>query len=271
MKEDILNINAIGEHRVGHSDNRDDASKEQVEYYDKVHLKKRYVAFLDIIGFKNLVATSDKSRDDTIKRIRSLSKSDNDIITRYDGQIDIARFSDTIFVFTDGNTSKDLECIIKATADILIDTIKIGLPIKGVIAHGNAVCEKENQLFIGNPIVDAYELERQLKYLGIIFHHSAEQTLADGDLQKLLEEKKTPFVKGGKVFHLSVNWTKIWKQRFPRSPLDEQIRKLRLNSSGADHRIVFDNTIEYFELDKKRKLISTMPRARGFHFLDFDQ
>ena len=51
------------------------------------------------------------------------------------------------------------------------------IPIKGVIAQGIFSYDKENELYFGKPLVDAYLLHEELKYYGIVVHNTAEKTI----------------------------------------------------------------------------------------------
>lgn len=52
-------------------------------------------------------------------------------------------------------------------------------PLKGVIAQSEFSYDKEDELYLGKPLVDAYLLQDQVKYYGVVVHNSAEKTIKD--------------------------------------------------------------------------------------------
>lgn len=52
-------------------------------------------------------------------------------------------------------------------------------PLKGVISKGSFTYDEEKQLFFGKAIVDAYLLQEQVCYYGIVAHHSVEEDIKE--------------------------------------------------------------------------------------------
>lgn len=191
--------------------------------------KKRFVVFLDIMGFKERVARNtqeslyeeltDFNKDITtiinstkkIKTTHSSKQNDSSDITlikskEEDDEILIAQFSDSIVIFTNGNTRENLLTISDVAKQIMISAIKRErpIPLKGALAEGYITCDMVKQLFFGQALIDAYLLEENIQYYGIVVHHSAEKSVKDYAVD-LFEDHLIP-LKSGKIKHYELVW-----------------------------------------------------------------
>ena len=191
--------------------------------------RKRFVVFLDIMGFKERVARNtqeslyeeltDFNRDITtiinstkkIKRTRSSKQDDSSDITlikseEEEDEILLAQFSDSIVIFTNGNTKENLLTVSNVAKQIMISAIKREkpIPLKGALAEGDITCDMIKQLFFGQALIDAYLLEENIQYYGIVVHHSAEKSIKDYAVD-LFEDHLIP-LKSGKIKHYELVW-----------------------------------------------------------------
>ena len=84
--------------------------------------------------------------------------------------------------------------------------LKLGFPIKGVIAQGNFTYDKKNELYFGLPLVNAYQLHEELNYYGIVVHHTAERIVKKyADATKPYTKTEIP-LKKGKTSHYHLAW-----------------------------------------------------------------
>jgi hypothetical protein len=237
-------------------------SQNEKQQYTEQGIREGFVAFLDIVGFKNLIIR-DLGFKDAIAKLRTISEYDSKIEDEFhiedlaikDKPIRIVRFSDTIFIFTRGASKEDLCNLIHTSSQLMAISIKEEILLKGAIAYGEVLCNEEEQLYVGKPIIDAYELERDLNYLGLTLHHTAEKKLDEfGSIcqeldraEEIILTEKTPF-KNGIVMHKNVNWPLIINLLQEDSlNFKKNIKKLRHSSSGGKHRQVIDNTLNFFK------------------------
>jgi hypothetical protein len=131
--------------------------------------------------------------------------------------------------------------------EILTFGFKVGLPLKGSIAYGNTTVDLKNNIYFGQPIIDSYLLQDDLKYMGVVCHNSIESKFQE-EPNGLIFECKTPFG-NGKFTHKNINW-------FISDPTGKQmiqtIKNFRLNASGSTRKYI-DNTIELLEQYYKKK------------------
>src|ERR1700761_3761928 len=101
----------------------------------------RFVAFFDIMGFKELVER--KSHSEVVTKLRQLKtaigqaeKPDGLIAEKLDfGQTKTITFSDSIIIFSKSDTEKDANKILVDSSWLLYKAIEFGLGIKGAISY----------------------------------------------------------------------------------------------------------------------------------------
>lgn len=57
--------------------------------------------------------------------------------------------------------------------DLICRSLEVGLPLRGAISMGDAVLDREKNIFLGQPIVEAARLEKGQKFIGASFCKSA--------------------------------------------------------------------------------------------------
>lgn len=221
--------------------------------------KKRFVVFLDIMGFKDRVARntqeslykeltefnrditniissakeiktqpSDKPKDSSTGILMTSEKESDEIL--------LAQFSDSIVLFSNGNTKENLLSISTVAKKIMLSALnrEKPIPLKGALAEGDITCDMVKQLFFGQALIDAYLLEENVQYYGVVVHHSAEKSVKDC-ASTLFEDNYVP-LKSGKIKHYELVWYKDTDV-----DVDEGLDKIRLSVSDSPRKYV-DNT-----------------------------
>ena len=213
---------------------------------------KGYVAFLDILGFKDYVLRH--NIDDVYKRLQILNGfRPEDDISDYDSEegkrIKFTIFSDSIFIFSKDDTFLNLRYFLTYVKRVMRMALRAEIPLKGAVAYGDIVVNEDQNLFCGQPIIDAYLLEEDLQYMGVVFHHTFEDAyfkLSDTQIKRVsdwIKEAPTPF-KYGKRIHLNLNYPIAGIKTYNFS---EIVVNQRFYSSG-DTRKYVDNTLEMLKL-----------------------
>lgn len=217
---------------------------------------EKFVLYLDIMGFKERVNNTPisklKQQLDDFKekdnRLKPLLKGKDDKIL-----MEMAQFSDSIVLVSTDNKLCDLNRICKAAAILMQIALKTGFALRGAIAKGEMIFDENNKLFFGKALVDAYLLEEELCYYGIVFHESTEE-IVERFLEKgvnksfIIEEYSVPFKKGrSKHFHIA--WHKM-NETNQAANISETakgwLKALRKTVSG-NPRVYLDNTINMIE------------------------
>ena len=130
------------------------------------YLAERIVAFVDILGFKNMVDNSLKSQQSAenlhkaLERIYELKKHNerlNDIESLHEFGVEISTFSDSIIISYPIDFEGGLFFIIMELIHLQIDLVFYGILIRGGLSIG-LLYHKENIVY-GPAMNDAYYLE----------------------------------------------------------------------------------------------------------------
>jgi hypothetical protein len=220
---------------------------------------ERFVVYVDIMGFKDMVARSThnqvyqlmKKIDKNIKRIDNI---------KWKGEADVrtANYSDSIMIYSKDSTKKSIDSIIAVTSVLIDELLVQKIPCKGALAFGNMTLDFNNSIFFGQPLIDAYLLQEELHFYGIIAHATFESKLHemklmdDDSLSPYIKEYLCP-LKQGASNHLTVlpfcpalNAVSegLFKIRVKKT--FASVRKLRYGTSGHLRKYI-DNTEMYLK------------------------
>lgn len=132
---------------------------------------KRFVAFLDILGFKHIV--KDREHAELIEimhTFKSAIKLANSIPIIADCQkdslVNCVTFSDSIVLYTDGIESHDFYRLVHVVKILIGCSLGSKTPLRGSISHGDFYADKENEIYVGDALVSAYENEGNQQWSG---------------------------------------------------------------------------------------------------------
>lgn len=214
---------------------------------------KRFIAFFDIMGFKDIVErNSHKNVVDKLEKLKhALKVLESDATHRlindnFKSQLTKSiTFSDSIIFFSKNNTLEDITKIIVDAAYFQHIALKNDIAIKGVLSYGEITVDFENSLFFGRPIIDAYLLHDQLNiYTALIdnrFEVELKKKKISNTIKKLLVSEKI-FLKSGRINHTVVLPDRVQNL----NDCIDYLKKYYNNVSGQP-RIYVDNTVEFFE------------------------
>lgn len=151
--------------------------------------KKPYFAFLDVLGFKNLVKKN--SHSELVKIYMQVLMTPVEIYGKYyqnqqkAKEIKLSEYftytglkylnvSDSILLWTDNCKEQSLIDILNAVKFLMSTSLSLGVPLRGAIVMGDVeVIEKNGNLsLIGAGLVHAYELEGEQEWSGCIISNS---------------------------------------------------------------------------------------------------
>lgn len=210
---------------------------------------RRHVAFLDIMGFKDMIVR--KPHSEVKSLLIAMSKLKESLATAALGiertqHVRSVIFSDSVLFITQNDTVADLLLLIQLLKSFQQTSIQQNTPTKGAISTGFFTANFENSIFFGQPLIDAFNLQSELYYYGVALDNHAEATLADANAQnqsiaRVASERliwlPTP-LKSGRVTHCNVRLDEL-------SSVDSA--KMFASVSGSTRKYV-DNTIEVCRL-----------------------
>ena len=204
--------------------------------------KDRFVAFLDIMGFKDRVARNE--HDDVLKELEIFQSNISQYVSYHrDANIHIALFSDSILIYSQDDESSSLHALADITSHIMMYAIQQEkpIPLKGAIAAGRMTCNQTKQLYFGQALIDAYLLEENVKYYGVLVHHSAERYIQNNYFPEF-RDIKAP-LKSGEISHYELRWydTAINPEVEEQKRVEDCLANLRLTVSDEPRKYI-DNT-----------------------------
>jgi hypothetical protein len=182
---------------------------------------KYTVALCDILGFKNLVSSTDLPTlvDNLLASFRralefAMNKGEfsKDVPALADidrnSQVGIAWFSDTLLLYTREDSDDSLKEMLATLGWLFFVTMAGPTRIRAAVAYGDAFIDAKNSLYVGQPIVEAHEWEQQQQWAGASLADSAMARLpanVDGHVDWWLIPYDVP-VHGGHSRRLAINW-----------------------------------------------------------------
>ena len=139
------------------------------------------VAVLDVLGFermyrrigptgmkaayKRLIAVARSCTDDRLE-LAMHSFSDTSVPTLFSADVSFSYFSDTLLLWAPLNQER-VSPFLARCADVFLEALSLGIPLRGAIAVGEAVLNQRDGIFLGTPIIDAARLEQAQDWIGV--------------------------------------------------------------------------------------------------------
>ena len=244
-----------------------------------------YIAFFDILGFKDLV---NNNSHDYLKKLYfndfdfSISASLNDVKASIIGPIERAinsmTISDSIIFWTNNDSLESFYVIFTVASTLMITSLSMGLPLRGAITNGKLSMSHGfydyNQSsikssLIGKPLVNAYELEKQQKWSGCIIDDKCIKLYKESIIRRKLVEKDpygisnlinsdliveydVPLKSQSTDKKYVINWTKGGLfQHYSTSELESAFSEHNKNTEREDVKTKIKNTLEFYKIMKK--------------------
>lgn len=209
------------------------SSKESI--ISVVETPEKFVVFLDIMGFKDRVMRT--KHEELKEELKQLSNSIVEVLESKNEGITCIQFSDSIILFTVNSSNSQLESLVSVSCLIMQRAIELGFAMKGAMAKGEITCDKAKNVYFGQAQIDAYLLEENVWYYGIVVHHSAQS-----DVEKIKENYISTLnlpMKTGWIKHCELSWYAYSSDKA--NDIKERISNIRYTVSDAPRRYI-DNT-----------------------------
>ena len=227
--------------------------------------KEMYILYADIMGFKDRVMRTDHPVLEKDFEYLITGLADWFVPNKKAQTFKVSFFSDSILV-VDVDTEKGFNRISKAAAGLMQVSLKHKFPLKGVLSKGNFTYKEDKQLFFGRALVDAYLLQEQIHYYGIVAHHSIEEDIkkyANGWKEKDNGNRKgiNPYIlspiplKSGNITHYHLAYNLISSKRETGKEIDQTHRNIiswleQISGTvSGNPRIYVDKTLQVLRED----------------------
>jgi hypothetical protein len=224
---------------------------------------ERFVAFLDIMGFRDTVF---RQSHENVKKIlyslhpvigffedlakkelhqKAIKTSKGDVFLKSSFVYPIS-FSDSILLVSNDCSEISASEIFGCIKGIFNRAITRGIPIKGAIACGEVTADINKSIYFGKALIDAFDLQNELQLYGAVLHHTMEKYLKENNMIGTFERDgdiyKYPVnMKSCKITHYLVDWT--YPNLIGNDSLGS-VSSIYDNVSGIP-RLYVDNTIEF--------------------------
>lgn len=193
-------------------------------------MKKNYViAICDILGFSKLFSDNSQVDLDIILErylgflrksvLHSSSKKEFPNVTptlseiRKYSELGIAWFSDTILFYTKTDTENDCRRLLQTIGWLLFENMfSLNTRLRVGISYGEAFMDELNETYIGEPIVEAYQLEKRQKWSGGALTKKVEERFGNylarlNPMESWVIPFTVPMENGFTERLLAINWT----------------------------------------------------------------
>lgn len=141
----------------------------------EIKYENKIVTFLDILGFKKLIADSENSEiaQSTVNKLALIFNRIDEIISDYSDTFHCARFSDSIIIIQTSPPKYEVDYF-KFIVAIHHFLIREGLLLRGAIVKGDIYYNHSGKYFdmFGPAMVKAYQIEQQAVYPRVIVDES---------------------------------------------------------------------------------------------------
>lgn len=215
---------------------------------------ERFVAFIDIMGFKDMVAKMSHADIYRIMQTIDMAKTLNEGV--YTGKenpklVKSTAYSDSIMLYSKDKTINAFISLITAVSGLANDLFIEGIPHKGAIAFGKMTLDTERSIFFGQPLIDAYLLQEELHFYGVIIHGTVEEVISDQFNAAGFIKKYDCQLKNGKSSHFTVypmhadgDSAKDYPEYHQK--IVDSLNRMKYKTSGHLRRYI-DNTGAYFK------------------------
>ncbi len=164
-------------------------------------------------------------------------------------------FSDTIILWTP-LLPEFISPFCARCADLVCESILMGLPLRGAITSGSAILNRNKGVFLGTPIIEAARVEAQQNWIGVSFGPSCTEPSVQLALHPdLLQQNYTQHFKTKGTFNkwislMTLDWPRRARDKDCETAILDRLLDLRSRAPG-DKRHYYDNTISYLQHSRR--------------------
>jgi len=236
-----------------------------------------FVAFLDILGFKNLVMNNTISSlfqvyDQFLKRMEN-SKTFSELSYSHESFrnsiINSLFVSDSLILWTEDFSQISLYKLTGLVSMLIAESFLQGTPVRGAIDLGEIAVRTTwtNQTIVGKGLTNAYESEESQEWAGcLVSERCIEQFNKLADIQdglkndylfdiNLLIHYPIPVKGEQSKNNAAVNWTYLINKEFlSKEIIAESFNKYNKDSNDNRTQKKIDNTLKFYDFTKNKTI-----------------
>jgi hypothetical protein len=236
-------------------------------------MNKSFVAFFDILGFKDLVSRNshkdlldiyDFALYDTLKTMLPMLRSIYGIIpilgTKEIDTLEIYIISDSVIIIQKDTSKKGFLYLLGVSRIVLSSSIGGGIPLRGGISVDEVSVLKNEYgtTILGKGLTKAYEIENIQSWSGAIVSHECFEYLKEPDAKGLayqlctvdnnilIREFDVPFRNGTKKKKYVIEWTNYDLIKSEKDVIDS-FSKHNKNCESERVKTIIENTVEFYQ------------------------
>lgn len=217
------------------------------------------ICLLDVLGFENLfnqfgLATIEAK----YKELLAVAEEQNIEVAILQGpgghpiigspSIKSAYFSDTIIFWCKYDLFR-MEVLLNCMKEVICKSIEIGLPLRGSVSIGQVKIDKEQSIFLGQPIIAAARAIEVQKWIGITLSKTFDKEPYCGGFKADCILQYDEHIKEGgedKVIPLVIDFPRHWRLK-RKSSLIEAISKLNSDEKYSEY---YTNTLDFVKFSE---------------------
>lgn len=186
-------------------------------------IDNRAVAFLDILGFSKMIqkfdiATLGEKYEKLMNQVDAMRipnplGHEKTVFSFLENKDELLCkqfiFSDSIILIANDDSEESFFKLILHAWRVLQIFISFGMPLRGAISYGDIFINEKINMFLGKSLTNAYELERQQQWIGVIIDQIAadKYDIFNNEIMKeLCIEYEVPFKSGINKKYRTLNW-----------------------------------------------------------------
>ncbi len=131
---------------------------------------------------------------------------------------------------------------------LIIESILKGIPLRGATAFGDIIVDDEKGILLGQPIVDAYELEKKQDWIGVVFHPStAHFKIGDSEPTPTLWYKRYDVPMKGNVVESQLVLECFTDDGKVNQNIVDKLKEMREGVTSPEIKKKYDNTLAFIE------------------------
>lgn len=137
----------------------------------------RFVAFIDLMGFKDMLET--KSHDEIYKSMKDNRHLEyllvNECQNNYylgNRELKQIQFSDSLILVTADDSCCSFVKLIKYINVLVANHVRNYVMVRGYVSHGLLTYDEDKNILFGAPFVDAYKGESTVAHIGVVIDES---------------------------------------------------------------------------------------------------
>ena len=213
---------------------------------------RRWVTYLDLLGFTELIRTKN-----WVYIFAHYTQAIEYCTRKYasESTIEKAWFSDTFLLYSPDDTALSFTAIEATTRWFVYFLVSNGIPVRGAISCADLYADKENNLFFGKALVEAYHYGVNQNWIGFVLTPSCvEQMDAIGlpaDQRLDYAYWNIPYRRPDKALPKTLPACILGGSIGNNACLDE-LYKMKTRLEGSDQITKYENTISFIEANRRQ-------------------